>query len=101
MKRKRRVSTEDARGQEIDQNLAITRENGQFLDPDIKEGAILEVDRKIVMRNLEEGHLPGPVLRRTVRTRDLAQEVDLSIVKPAESPAGGPALPAAAPAPLK
>lgn len=100
MKRKRRVNTKDARGREIDQSLAITKENDQFLGPDIKGGAILEVHRGIAMRNPEEG-LPAPVPNGTDHTQGLALEVVLNIARRAESPAEGPVLPAAAPAPLK
>lgn len=101
MKRKRRVNTKDARGREIDQNLAITKENDQFLGPDIKGGAILEVHRGIAMRNLGEDRLPAPVPNGTDHTQGLALEVVLNIARPAESPAEGRVLPAAAPAPLK
>lgn len=101
MIRKRRVNTKDARDQEIDQSLAVTREKDQFLGPDIKGGAILEVHRGIVMRNLGEGLLHGLVLNGTVRTQDLALEVVLNTVRPAERPTGDPVLPAAGPAPLK
>lgn len=101
MKRKRRVNTKDARGQEIDQSPSVTRENDQFLDPDIKGGAILEVYPGIAMRSLGEGPLPGLVLSGTVPTQDPALEVDQSIVKLAENPTEDLVLPAVAPAPLK
>lgn len=101
MKRRRRVNTKDARGQEIDQSLAATRENDPFLGRDIKGGAIQEVHRGIAMRNLGGDLLPGLVLNVTVHTLDLALEVDLNITRPAESRAGDPVLPAAAPARLK
>lgn len=101
MKRKKRVNTEDARGQEIIQSPAVTEEDDQLHGLGTKEEVIQEVYPGIAMKNQGEGPLPGLDLSGTVHILDPALEVDQSIVKPAESPAGDPVLPAVARAPLK